>query len=389
MKNNTLLLVVIVFALLIIALYNTSCVKKENMVDYTQTGNNFKHISSKKHYTCTNKHCHKLNNPDEQIILDLHDLDEYENNYKNNIDWIHAYKNQESWLNKLIREEKNQLENSHAIIECAKNCNISPFEMIEKLAQLHHLKIVENNLFQYKNNLKRWENILERNKEHYNKIENNLDKMTNKYNNLEKNKYTNENEKLNNTKINIERLNNTKKWLSYYIKTNGNTIKYLKEHLEKEEYKIIREQKALEKYEECTKYCNTCPTFNKLSNLIAIENENHMLPKRIEHINNNIKRIDNVIESEKRIVSKNPEIRNYLNCRNKCDDGKILNKEDSCECIKTIRNPTLHKFIKCTTSCNDFDPIFCYNKCVDETLHEHIFNDEPWRFDTRLMVLGR
>ena len=161
-----------------------------------------------------------------------------------------------------------------------------------------------------------------------------------------------------------------------------NRLNSLKEHIEKQQLEITKEKELLKPYEECTKYCNTCPAFNRLSNLIWTEYDKQMIPRYIQDYEKDLMRVDKEINYEKRNVSKNPQIRNYLDCREKCDGGKTsLNKQDNCECIKELTNPTLHKFVDCTMNCNDYDPNLCYNKCVDNTLHEHIFNDTPffWR----------
>ena len=121
--------------------------------------------------------------------------------------------------------------------------------------------------------------------------------------------------------------------------------------------------------------------------------EKNLIPNIIKQYQNGLTNIDKKINYDKHIISKNPEIRQYLdcknNCKNKCKNGKTsFNKSDSCECIKHLTNPILHKFVECTSDCNDLYPTLCYNKCVDNTLHEKIFNDNPFWLEHGLMQLA-
>lgn len=423
MHRNTIWLVVLILCLIVIV-FATKC-SQENF-DYrtiNQGASGFKKVPEEPHYTCVKKDAAILNNQHNDIvskndwvnsdiiaiagpshrsrvnpfininkssvdentkemIIDLRDLDEYEHQYKNYVDWIRNQENYESFLTRIIAEEKQQLENSHAIKECAHGCNISPTELIEKLAQLQHLHAIENNIRWQEFSLEWMERSIPMFKKRYEEIENNLGEMTIKHIDfLERNRFAQKENKdieLNQIKEYIERLDGAKRWLQYFIKSSELRLKSLKEQVEKEKLSIMKQKDALKPYEECTKYCNTCPAFNKLSNLIWEENSKKMIPQVIKRYENDLVRVDKEISYEKRMVSKNPQIRNYLDCREKCDGGKTpLNRPDNCGCIKELTNTTLHNFVDCTMNCNDFDPTICYNRCVDNTLHEQIFNDKP------------
>jgi len=394
MHRNTIWLVVLILCLIVIV-FATKC-SQENF-DYrtiSQGASGYKKVPEQPHYTCVKKEpeqphytCVKkepsIDANTKEMIIDLRDLDEYEHQYKNYVDWIRNQENYESYLTRMISEEKQQLENSHAIKECAHGCNISPAELIEKLAQLQHLHAIENNIRMQEFSLEWMERSIPMFKKQYEKIENNLGEMTIKYiDSLERNKYTQREQKdieLNQIKEYIERLDGAKKWLQHFIKSSELRLKSLKEQVEKEKLSIMKQKELLKPYEECTKYCNTCQAFNKLSNLIWRENSKQMIPQYIKRYENDLARVDKEIDYEKRMVSKNPQIRNYLTCREKCNGGKTpLNRPDKCGCIKELTNPTLYNFVDCTMNCNDFDPTLCYNRCVDNTLHEQIFNDRPF-----------
>jgi len=392
MKNKLLFFIIII--LLIIVIIHNSCSKKEYMHHIKNFASQSKPVLSTNNYECKkhedddNIYKHEtIDNDTKNMIIDLRDLDEYEYNYNKYVNFINVEKHRQTYLKHLIDEEKNQLERNHAIVECAQNCNISTTELIEKLTQLQHLHSLENGLKWQEMNLDWIKKLLPRYKKNYEYIENNLGKFTVEYiNRLEKLKNKNdmlENNKLNDIKLYIERLDNFKQRLNFIIKISENRLKYLSEHINMELEKINNEKKILKYYEECTKYCNTCSAFNKLNNLIWSVNESNMIPSYIKNYDKQLKNIDREINYEKRKISQNPEIRNYLDCRNSCDDGKIpINKPDSCDCIKHITNKTLHKFIECTTHCDDLDPTLCYNRCVDNTVHEKIFNDRPmWWFN--------
>ena len=419
MHRNTIWLVVLILCLIVIV-FATKC-SQENF-DYrtiNQGASGYKKVPEEPHYTCVKKEPSHLNNSvnlnnyelkltgrydrptnfnpfinlnqpaidanTKEMIIDLRDLDEYEHQYKKYVDWIHNEQRQKSFLTNMISEEKQQLENSHAIKECAHGCNISPAELIEKLTQIQHLHAIENNLKWQGFSLEWMERSIPMFKKQYENIENNLGEMTIKYiDSIEINKYTqheNKDIELNQIKEYIDRLDGSKKWLQYFIKSSELRLKSLKEHIEKEKISIMKQKELLKPYEECTKYCNTCSAFNKLSNLILTENDKQMIPQYIKNFENDLARVDKEIAYEKRMVSKNPQIRNYLDCREKCHGGNIpLNRQDNCDCIKELRNPTLHNFVDCTMNCNDFDPTLCYNRCVDNTLHEQIFNDRPFNW---------
>jgi hypothetical protein len=381
-KNTTLLVTLLLICLIIIFYINNYPHENFDYRTINQGALQFKHIYENPHYTCIKKEDKNISKNTKDLILDLHDLDEYEYQYKNYIDWIHNEQHYETYLTDIISKQKKQLENSNVLIECAKGCNVSTQMLIEKLTRMQHLQLIEHTLDWQEKNVEMFEKSILMFKKQHKKLEDNLGVLTINYiDSLEKNKYThNENKdfELNQIKDYIESLNTSKKWLENLIKINEKRLKLLKESIETEKMTIKTEKDLLKPFEKCTKYCNTCPVFNKLSSLIAMEHHKNMIPQYIKGYENNIKKVDNQIDHEKNLLYKNPQIKDYLDCREKCQGGKIpLNKPDSCNCINKLTNQTLRNFIDCTTHCNEYNPTVCYNNCVNKILDEQIFINKP------------